>query len=742
MKYFVLFIFIIALSSKYLGQLCPIIPHPTTYVTTGGSMVLENLISVNKANLPTFGEDFIKLFFANEIGLNVAFINEGGQVKFKQLSNAYPDSYSIDVKENIVISYSSPASCFYALQSLKQLIQTESNSIEIPFCFISDEPKFVWRGMHLDVSRHFFSVSEVKQYLDWMARYKFNSFHWHLTDDQGWRIEIKAYPKLTEIGSIREKTLVGHASSKPEIYQGPAEKGFYTQEEIKEVVEYANKLFITVVPEIEMPGHARAALAAYPEFSCTGVQMPVAQTWGVFDEIFCSKDETIQFLQSILSEVVPLFPGKYIHIGGDEAPKTNWKKCQNCQAQMKKNGLKSEEELQSYFIQKMDKYLTSKGKTLIGWDEILEGGLSDNAAVMSWRGTEGGIEAAKQHHYVVMSPGSHCYFDHYQSDRKTEPLAIGGYTSLEKVYSFNPIPEGLPSSLDPFILGGQANLWTEYIADWKQVEYMIFPRMIALSEALWTAGERDYTHFLERLEKYELPYLKSKNVNYSKAIYYLKSEVVSESNGIEIDFEAIDSSSIITVDYDKSADVTQRKNGKFRIFKTKRPNMLRFVAKSKTAQGIDTLKLDILQHRTLGQPWIIETPLSSSYPGKGGLTLSDGTLGARPWNGKEWLGFNVKEVKMSIELNEKQKLDGIYLSFLSAESSWIHLPEKVLIEYSNNGESWKTKEFRVTKELNHYVLNKKAKFIRLTVVNKDSIEDGKPGSGHLPWLFMDEIWMD
>jgi hexosaminidase len=743
MRNFHILLFITLTANAAKAQLCPIIPHPTTYITTGGSIVLKELISVNKKKLPTFGEDILKWYFTHDLGINTIFINDGGQVAFKRLSNVPSDFYSIDVKENITISYSSEASCFYALQSLKQLIQIKNGVSEIPQCFISDQPRFAWRGMHLDVSRHFFTVEEVKKYLDWMARYKFNTFHWHLTDDQGWRIEIKAFPKLTEIGSVRAQTRVGHASTKPEKYDGIPEKGFYTQAEIKEVVKYASKLFIDVVPEIEMPGHARAALAAYPEFSCDGKTTPVAQTWGVFNEIFCSKDTTIKFLQAVLSEVVMLFPGKYIHIGGDEAPKTNWKTCLNCQAQIQKNGLKDEAELQSYFIRQMDAFLTSKGKTLIGWDEILEGGLSENAAVMSWRGTKGGIEAAEQHHYVVMTPGSHCYFDHYQSDRKSEPLAIGGFTSLEKVYSFNPIPEELPTELNHFILGAQANLWTEYIADWKQVEYMILPRMIALSEVLWTQGEKDYPSFLERLVNYEMPYMDSKKINYSKAAFYLEAELVPDEKGIELLFEGIKKESKIDLEYDKkNKTIIREKNGKLRILKTNRPHLLKFSARTKTKQGSDTLGVEILQHRTLGQPWTIETALSQFYPGKGGLTLSDGIIGSRPWNGKEWLGFDSKEVKMSIELDQKQKLNGINLSFLQAESSWIHLPEKVQIDYSKNGRRWKSKEFLITKEFHRFVINRKAKFIRLSVISTDTIPEGLPGSGHAPWLFMDEVYFD
>ncbi|NBR16306.1 MAG: beta-N-acetylhexosaminidase, partial [Crocinitomicaceae bacterium] len=324
-----------------------------------------------------------------------------------------------------------------------------------------------------------------KKFIDLMSIYKFNTFHWHLTDDQGWRIEIKKYPKLTEIGAWRDSTVENHYSTFPRTYEKKKYGGFYTQEQIKEIVNYASSKYITVVPEIEMPGHARAALAAYPEFSCTEKQQGVEGLWGVFDDIFCAKTESINFLQDILSEVIELFPGEYIHIGGDEAPKTRWQKCSKCQEIIKENSLKNEHELQSYFIGQMDVFLSSKGKKIIGWDEILEGGLSPNAAVMSWRGYEGGIEAAKQGHYVIMTPGSHCYFDHYQGRGKDEPLAIGGFTPLEKVYEFNPIPSILNTSEASFILGAQANLWTEYIADFDKLMYMAYPRAIALSQVLW-----------------------------------------------------------------------------------------------------------------------------------------------------------------------------------------------------------------------------------------------------------------
>lgn len=343
--------------------------------------------------------------------------------------------------------------------------------------------------MHLDVCRHFFSIDFVKRYLDLLAMHRMNMFHWHLTEDQGWRIEIKAFPKLTEIGAWRTEK------------DGSRYGGFYTRDAVREVVEYAASLGITVVPEIELPGHALAALSAYPEYSCTGGPFQVANSWGVFDDVYCAgKDATFDFLFKIFDEIIELFPGEFIHIGGDECPKTRWKGCPDCQARIKAEGLADEHELQSWFISKVGRYLESKGKRIIGWDEILEGGIPKGAAVMSWRGTEGGIKAALAGHDVVMSPGSHCYFDHAQAE-SGEPQSFEAVLTLERVYQFDPVPEDLPEDKRHHILGGQGNLWSEYIPTDEHAEYMLLPRLCALSETLWASPEeRDFDDFLNRLK--------------------------------------------------------------------------------------------------------------------------------------------------------------------------------------------------------------------------------------------------
>ena len=387
-----------------------------------------------------------------------------------------------------------------------------------------DFPAYSWRGMHLDVCRHFFPTGFIKKYIDILAMHKMNTFHWHLTDDQGWRIEIKKYPLLTQVGSKRAETMVDKHFD-PYLGDHTPVEGFYTQEQIADVVKYAALRHVTIVPEIEMPGHAQAALAAYPAYSCSKEPTEVMTTWGVSEKVFCTDNNTIQFLKDVLDEVMAMFPSQYIHIGGDEVPKASWKACAVCEQTMKRNRLKNEDELQSYFIKQIDEYVTEKGRSIIGWDEILDGGLAPNAAVMSWRGTEGGIAAAKQKHFVVMSPGSHLYFDHYQTQNEflsgedAEPLAIGGYTPIEKVYAFEPTPKTLTENEKKYILGAQANVWTEYIPVSSQVEYMALPRLCALSEVLWTGDKKPgFDNFSKRL-RVHLNTLKKYNIYYANSIF-------------------------------------------------------------------------------------------------------------------------------------------------------------------------------------------------------------------------------
>ncbi|PZO29885.1 MAG: hypothetical protein DCF13_04705 [Flavobacteriaceae bacterium] len=507
---------------SFAQQHLPLIPQPKSILLGKGSCTITAKTTI-QADKNSFEANYLKEVIKAQTGLDLKITSKNSSnsiqliLKSPDATNVNKEHYELSSSRNkIVITAFSNQGILYGIQTLSQLLPLEkSPEIRVPWLNISDEPKYAWRGMHLDCARHFFPKEFIKKYIDYLAMYKMNTFHWHLTDDQGWRIEIKKYPKLTEIGAYRNGSMVGHYSDQK--FDDKRYGGFYTQDDIKEIVAYANQRHITVVPEIEMPGHAVAALAAYPEYSCTGGPFEVGKIWGVLDDVFCPKDETFTFLENILSEFIDLFPSKYIHIGGDECPKVRWKACPKCQQRMKTENLKDEHELQSYFIQRIEKFVNAKGRKIIGWDEILEGGLAPNAAVMSWRGTEGGIAAAKEKHYVVMSPGSHCYFDHYQGEPKNEPIAFGGYTPIEKVYSFNPTPKELSADEAQYILGAQANLWTEYIETPSHVEYMIFPRMLALSEVVWgTSNPEKFADFQKRMIQH-FDIFDKKGINYSKS---------------------------------------------------------------------------------------------------------------------------------------------------------------------------------------------------------------------------------
>jgi hexosaminidase len=499
-----------------------IVPQPVALSVANNYFILNDTVTIS-ANLTEELSvvSFLIDFFKTQ-NVHTKITNDTvADITFRSFvsDNYLPEGYYHMVvnAEGVDIFSTSASGLFYGTQSLMQLIVQEKKDWQVPYLTLTDFPRFSWRGLHLDVSRHFFPVDFVKRYIDLMARYKFNTFHWHLTEDQGWRIEIKKYPKLQEVAAYRKETLIGHYSAQPHQFDGQRYGGYYTQEEIKEVVAYAAERFVTIVPEIEMPGHALAALSAYPHLGCTGGPYETATLWGVFDDVYCAgKESTFTFLEDVLDEVIELFPGQYIHIGGDECPKTRWKECAQCQKRMKVEGLSDEHELQSYFIQRIEKYLNARGKKIIGWDEILEGGLAPNAAVMSWRGEEGGIAAAKAGHDVVMTPGFALYFDHYQGDPQNEPVAIGGNTPLKKVYSYEPIPASLAQDEQRFILGAQANVWTEYIKTPEHVEYMTYPRALALAEVVWSPKEaRDWTSFVNRLT-HQYVLLERQKVNFRK----------------------------------------------------------------------------------------------------------------------------------------------------------------------------------------------------------------------------------
>lgn len=708
------------------AQVCPILPTPAVYKQGNGMFVCSGQLLIDPSeltpNLKSALTDYA--LWANSI--RVSPFVQNPMVQFKKLKNVKQDSYSINIADRITISYSSEASCFYAWVSLLQLSTQQDGQLRFPECFVKDYPTFKWRGLHLDVSRHFFTVNEVKRFIDLMAYYKFNTLHWHLTDDQGWRIEIKKYPLLTEVGAWRDSTVENHYSTQPRTYNQSRYGGFYTQEEIKEVVHYASERYIDVVPEIEMPGHARAALAAYPEYSCTGQTQGVEGLWGVFDDIFCAKEESILFLQDILTEVLPLFPSAYLHVGGDEAPKTRWKACPNCQAVIKANGLHDEHQLQSYFIGRMDGFLTQNGKKLIGWDEILEGGLSPNATVMSWRGYDGGKAAAAEGHYVVMCPGSHCYFDHYQGRGAEEPLAIGGFTPLDRVYEFNPIPSDMDLASAAYVLGAQGNLWTEYIPNMAQLEYMTYPRAIALSTALWSETKLTYDQFLSTLRLFHFPFLSSQKVNFSKAALKPELKTIRGKNG------GIEIQKVPAKGLDKQPEILNN------IYPTKKKTKV-VGLQIEQGSGLAPKQLNVIQHKALGAQIVYQTPPSPKYD-NGSLTIVDGQLGARPWKGNEWLGFESDSVSFDIVFEKPMKVEEIRIHTLHDPNSWIWAAQTYNISFSKIGvangivDGYSTDETIVIDNI-----KEKTQTVHVVIYGLSKIPQGQPGAGNTPWLFLDEI---
>ena len=651
-----------------------------------------------------------------------------------------PEWYSLTVeRERIRLTAPTEEGLFRGSRTLIQLLEQGIETGAMSCLTITDYPRFPWRGMHLDVSRHFFPAEFVKTYIDLLARYKMNTFHWHLTDDQGWRIEIKQYPKLTEVGAWRKGSQVGPYSRRE--YDSISYGGFYTQEQIREVVAYAAARHITVVPEIEMPGHALAALAAYPELGCSGGPYEVQKGWGVFEEVFCPTDSTIHVLENVLSEVMELFPSELIHIGGDECPKESWKKCPKCQSRMKAEGLKDEHELQSYFIQRMEKFVNSKGRKIIGWDEILEGGLAPNAAVMSWRGTEGGVAAAKQKHNVVMTPGSHCYFDHYQGDPANEPLAIGGYTTVQKVYSYEPIPPELTAEEGTYILGAQGNVWTEYILTPEHVEYMAVPRMLALAEVLWTPKEkRNEADFIQRLEA-EFPRLEAMRVNASKSLYQVRFKLdQGQELGTILVRTPYDGKGGVNVWQEPEAILQADGNGI-----TVRSNAVLkahgFIDGPSTPA--DTSTVTIKFNKATARPITLSEQPNERYNEGGAFTLVDGITAQEKRVNTEWLGWR-KGVTITVDLGSVQDISHISIGALNETYGWIHLPDQVDFSMSSDGKNFVPFGSATLKPgvgRNDFAVDKtgKARYVKIAVEHIGNIPVGFPGAGSPAWLFLDEI---
>jgi len=665
--------------------------------------------------------------------------NKPNRIQFTQLFTkaVHPEQdeeYELVIDENhIEISAFQPRGLMHGIQTLRQLFITDFQTGHkrekwyLPCLKITDSPKFEHRGLMVDVCRHFFDIQVLKKYIDALSYYKMNVLHLHLTEDQGWRMPIDTYPLLNEISSWRLDS------------SGNQYGGFYTKDELRELVEYAEEHYITIIPEIELPGHAQAALAAYPQFSCTGGPIEVVNDWGVFKEIYCAgNDSTFIFIEAILTEVMEIFPSKYIHIGGDEAPKFRWEHCEKCQKRMKDEGLADEHELQSYFIKRIKKFLTDNGRELIGWDEILEGGLSDHAAVQSWRGFEGGMEAARTKHKVIMSPTSHCYLDYGLSS-----------IDLQKIYLFDPIPADLEDEFHSFIIGGEGNMWTEHVPDEANLDSKIFPRIIALAEVLWTYNpNRSFDDFYRRLQMH-YPYLREHGINYGLETVGAKLlEQISDS-GIFIKLEKnlrdldlkyrwnqeetyISYTTPIKLEKSGELDVQAYKNGEL--------------------YG-DPIQQTYVTHQALNKKVTYTTAYNQWYVGNGDMNLVDGKTGSIDFHDGAWQGFWGEDVEVIIDLEDAIHFLGVKVNFYQYANSWIFLPKKIELETSVDGEIWdeqltisnpqvimsNEKSIKSFAFHNDKYMGMYGRYIRIKATNLGKVPAGHEAEGQDAWLFIDEI---
>ena len=674
------------------------------------------------------------------------------------------EGYRLDVgRKGILVESNTLRGLFNGMQTLRQLIplpKEEADSagaarLSIPCVSVTDRPRFSWRGVHLDVSRHFFPVDFIKKYIDYLALYKMNYFHWHLVDDQGWRIEIKKYPRLTGVGAWRVDRENLPWNERPP--QQPGETatygGFYTQDEIRDIVNYAADRFITVVPEIEMPAHGASALAAYPEYSCTGIARPVPPggLWPLTNLYCAGNDAAFEFIEDILTEVMDLFPSEYIHIGGDEATMTEWEKCPKCRTRMRTEKLKDVRELQSYFIRRIEAFLDSKGRKLIGWDEILEGGLAPRATVMSWRGMRGGIEAARQGHDVVMTPTSHCYFDYYQGLRKLEPPAIGGWVPLSTVYAFEPVPEELTPEESVHILGAQANMWTEYIATPDHCEYMLFPRLTALSEVVWTPAEqKNWNNFASRVLRH-MKRWDNMGINYAKSALNVTFKAGLDS--ISGNISAVLKTEIPLPEIRYTTDGTEPTQQSALYGKPILITRNMMIKANSFMDGVPAGKIDeqsFTVHLATGSRIETTNPYSQRYSAGGDYGLTNGIRGSLDHLDGHWQGYEGVDFDARLMLDSVRNVSKISVGFLNKTDSWIFLPLSIGIEISEDGQQFtETKITRSISDLNNpktFVRDfqvlfdaKPARYIRIKARNTGTVPDWHAGAGGKAWLFVDEI---
>ena len=670
------------------------------------------------------------------------------------------EGYNLAIdNRGITITGKTPAGVFYGIQTLRKSIPVgKTTAVTMPAVQINDYPRFTYRGAHLDVSRHFFTKDSIKRFIDILAMHNINRFHWHLTDDQGWRVEIKKYPKLSTIAAERDETVIGKNSGH---YDGTHYGPFlYTQDDCREIVQYAAERHITVIPEIDLPGHMQAALAAYPEFGCTGGPYEVWKMWGVSDNVLCAgNDATLGFIEDVLSEIIEIFPSEYIHIGGDECPKDQWKKCPKCQARIKELGIKGDKKhsaemyLQSFVISHAEKFLNSKGRNIIGWDEILEGGLAPNATVHSWRGIDGGIEAAKQGHDCIMSPNNFLYFDYYQTTRTDEePLAIGGYVPVEKVYSFEPMHESLTPEQQKHIIGVQANLWTEYVPTFRHVEYMELPRMAALCEVQWCeAGNKDFEDFKQRL----LPMFdlyKVKEYNYAKHILDIEAtfSTDTERNSISVTLSTLgDIPVYYTLDSSEPTTASTPYTGPIEF-----TSSCTFKAKGIGESHETRVYTEkIFFSKATAKPITLIQPVHRNYTFNGAITLVDGLKGTPNYRTGRWLGFSENDFEAVIDLQKATEIKSVAFDTSVDKSDWVFDIRGIEISVSNDGENYKKvldNDYpSLTDEDPNIIYNHRfklkptvARFVKIKALVEHSIPAWHPAKGMPAFIFIDEIMIE
>lgn len=673
------------------------------------------------------------------------------------LSDDNAEAYKLIVNDKrVCISGASEAGVFYGIQTLrKSLPVAQDINVNLSAVEIYDKPRFAYRGAMLDVARHFYTVDEVKTFIDMLALHNINRFHWHLTDDQGWRIEIKKYPKLMSVASERKETVVGRWYSG--IYDGKSYGGYYTQDELRDVIDYAAKRHITIIPEVDLPGHMQAALTAYPELGCTGGPYEVRTIWGVSQDVLCvGNDFTLQFVKDVLSEVADIFPSEYIHIGGDECPKVRWEKCPKCQERIKSLGLKSdakhtkEQRLQSYMIQEAAKYLKEKGKRIIGWTEILEGGLVPDATLMSWIGESGGIEAAHQHHDVIMTPNTYLYFDYYQSKKvEDEPLTIGGYLPIEKTYNYEPMPKVLTKEEQQYIKGVQANLWTEYIPVFSQVQYMVLPRLGAAAEVQWTdPSKKDYKDFLRRVPHLVAVY-DCYGWNYATHVYDvnvdMKADTVNHVLNVQLSTMA-DDPIYYTLD---GQDPTEKSLKYTKPFTIDQSVVLKTMAvhPDRTSKiSVDTIRFN----KATLKPVVLLQPNESRFSPDGPVVLVDGRNGNHSFDTGAWLTVAGNDLEAVINMQAETILNSASVHVYVRKDAWLFDARGFSVSVSSDNKNYKevaSQEYKQMQEsdsdgiIEHELSFDpcKATYVKIKVISEKSMPDWHWNAGKAPFLLVDEI---